>query len=164
VARDVERLVEFVSMQVYLFTYTRKETPGYPSISEVCRRVGVFVDAADHRRDGLALGIGLVTTVGLFLLTVPRPEVGLLAGFTLTVYLFTRKTAVETVTAAAYGAGLLLVGIGTVHGSLVVTTDRMIAPIEAGIRLAMPVAVGSVLIAGGRWLDEVNVGTQTEQD
>lgn len=109
------------------------------------------LDASERRRIALVIGVPV-----LFWLVVElAANLGfapLIAAAALAAFLYTRGTEQETLAAAAYGAGLLAVGVqlfllyqGVTGGS----TDPVA---DAAVRLIEWPAVGAGLIALGIWI------------
>ena len=155
-------LVSAASLQV-MITYRRVRIPAVPDGREHLRRAGAVLDATETRRDGLRVAIGFVTTAGLALLAVPRPELGLLAGLGLTGYLFTRETVVDVVSAASYGVGLSLVALGLGTGIGILTGAGLETSILAWARGVVPMVVGTALVLTGGWLNAITVAEATDE-
>ena len=156
-------LLTAASLQV-MITYRRGVLPAVPAGTGLLRRAVGFLDASETRRDGLRVAIGVVATAGLVLLAVPQPVLGLLAGLGLTGFLFTRETAEDVVSAAAYGGGLSLVAVGLGHGigTGILTGSSIDTSIRTWGRVLVTGLAGTALVLAGGWLDAVAVADSTD--
>lgn len=121
----------------------------------VVGRVVEFVSLTERRRLVVVVGIPLLF-VALFELIANYGVLVLLLGAGLATFLYTRKTAQETIAASAYGTGVLIFGLFVLELYWNWTQGSTEPLMGAATRFLWLAVTGGLLIGLGLWVRQID--------